>query len=127
MLDLALVKAGDGNAEVRDAANKVSGAVDRVDYPLVFAVGIATLAGFLAEKAVVRVGLLQVVDDFLLGFAVDFRDEIVLALGLDFNAIQLLRGAGDQITGLARGAQGDIQHGLHRTKTLNVQAIRRAV
>ncbi|MCY1177914.1 hypothetical protein D9M73_182400 [compost metagenome] len=101
---------------MRDATQEVGGAVQRVDDPqviLAFFAAACVQAGFFAVDGVVRVGLAQGIDDFLLCGAIDFGDVILGVFFVDLDGIQALDGAEDQFTGAAGGAQRDIQHGLH--------------
>jgi len=60
-----------------------------------------------------RIGLLQRLDDGLLGGAIDFAHVVVGILLVDRDDVQAFDGADDQFAGTARSAQRDIQHGLH--------------
>jgi hypothetical protein len=112
----ATVFAGDADGEVRNAAQEVGGAVQRIDDPQVvfaFDAGAGVQAGFFTLDRVIRVGLAQCVDDFLFGGAIDLGYVILGVFFVDLDGIQALDGAEDQFTGAAGGAQRDIQHGLH--------------
>ena len=62
---------------------------------------------------VVRVGLAQRVDDFLLGGTINLGNVVLSLFLVHLDAIQAFDGAENQFTGAASGAQGDIQHRLH--------------
>ncbi len=66
----------DRDREVRYAVKIVGGAVERIDDPGVFGAG-ERLAVFLAEDAVIRIRLVQYVDDRVFGVAIDIGNEIV--------------------------------------------------
>src|SRR5690554_8221015 len=116
MLDATLDAAGDAHGKVRYAAQEVGGAIQRVDDPDdIRAFTLAGLeAGLFGVKAVIRVGLAQMIDDGLFCSPVDFADVVVRFLLVDGQDVQPLHGAIDQFSGTAGGAQGDVQHGLHR-------------
>ena len=56
---------------------KIGGAIERIDDPLVFGAGIGQ-AGFFGENAMLRIRLTQHVDDRTFGSVIDFRHKIVL-------------------------------------------------
>jgi len=112
----ATVFAGNADCKVRDAAQEVGGAVQWIDDPQVlfaFDTGASVHAGFFTHDRVIRVGLAQRIDDFLLGGAIHLGYVILGVFFVDLDGIQALDGAEDQFTGAAGGAQRDIQHGLH--------------
>jgi hypothetical protein len=111
VLEPAAVHHRDGDAEHREAVQEVGRAVQRVDDPDVL--GIAAGAAFLGEEGVVRVAALHGADDVLLGHAVDFADEVVAALGVDLDGVELVDVADDEVAGAARGADADVQNGMH--------------
>ena len=115
MLDTALDAAGNADRIVRNAADEIGRAIQRVDDPDdVRTVALAGLkAGLFGMDAVVRVGLAQVADDGLFGSPVNFGNVIVGLFLVDGQNVKPLYGAIDQFSGAACGAQGDVQHGLH--------------
>ena len=90
---------------------KIRGAIERIDDPHVFVVTAA--AGFLAQHGVLRIAAANGGDDVRFGFAVDIGDEVVAALGVDFDRIETRQAAHDQITGAPGGAHADIEQWLH--------------
>ena len=98
---------------MRNAANKVRGAVQRVYHPAVLGIATAREAAFLGKDSVIGKGLVQMVDNVLLGLDIDFGNKIVDALGLHLETIQIVGCAHDKLTGLAGGAQCDIDHRFH--------------
>ncbi|MNQ85683.1 hypothetical protein D3C85_1008550 [compost metagenome] len=128
VLQAALVLAGDAHGVVRNAADEVGGAIQRIDDPQV--VGAFALAfqqaTFFAEDAVVRVGLAQGLDNGELGSAVDLGDVVLGVLLIDGDNVQAFDRAENQFTGAASGAQGDIQHRLHGEFTWVVKEESRA-
>ncbi|MNK96627.1 hypothetical protein D3C87_1169170 [compost metagenome] len=116
VLKTTAVFAGDADSEVRNAAQEVGGAVQRIDDPQVlfaFDAGAGVHAGLFTQDRVIRVRLAQGVDDFLFGGAIHLGYVILGVFFVDLDGIQALDGAEDQFTGAAGGAQRDIQHGLH--------------
>ena len=63
VLQLAFNSAGDRDSYMGNAANKIGSAIQRVDNPLHIGIGIAAGTTFLTDKAVIRVGFLDVVDN----------------------------------------------------------------
>jgi hypothetical protein len=69
---------------------------------------------FLAENGVLGVAAANGGDDVGFGLAVDVGDEVVAALGVDFDGIEARQAAHDQITGAPGGAHADIEQWLHK-------------
>ncbi|RMQ69081.1 hypothetical protein ALP98_05473 [Pseudomonas viridiflava] len=115
VLKATAIFAGDADSKVRDAANEVGSAVQRVDDPQVVGAFAAAFvqAAFFAKDAVSRVGLAQSGNDALFGGAVDLCDVVLGFFFVNLDGIQALDGAENQFAGAAGGAQRDIQHGLH--------------
>ena len=65
---------------MRDAVQEIGGAVERIDDPAVALVGAGARAAFLAEKAVIRPRLGELLAHDLLGAAVGRGDEIARTL-----------------------------------------------
>src|SRR5690606_25526741 len=95
MLDATLDAAGDAHGKVRYAAQEVGGAIQRVDDPDdIRAFTLTGLeAGLFGVKAVIRVGLAQMIDDGLFCSPVDFADVVVRFLLVDGQDVQPLHGA----------------------------------
>src|SRR5262249_46523635 len=74
--DLALAFEADRNREMRNAVQKIQGAVERIDNPGVGLVGTLMPAGFLAEETIAGPRLRQLVAQDLLGTVVGGRNEI---------------------------------------------------
>src|SRR5690606_16020638 len=68
--------------------------------------------------AVIGIGPAELLDDGLFRSPVHFADVIVSFFLADGQDIQPFHGAIDQFSGAARGAQGDVQHGLHTGASL---------
>ena len=103
--------AGDGDRELREAVQEVRGSVERVDHPGVLVARV--LAALLGEEAVRRIGLADGRDQDLLGLAVDLGDEVVAALLADRDAADAVEAAHDDFTGVARGADRNVEQGMH--------------
>src|SRR5690606_17942462 len=121
MLDAALDAAGNADGEMRYAAQEVGGAVQWVDDPDdVSALAVAGLeARFFGMDAVIRISLAELLDDDLFRSPIHFADVVVSFFLADGQDIQPFHGAINQFSGAARGAQGDVQHGLHTGASLN--------
>ena len=65
MLEPAVSNAGHADAVVRNASHEVTGAIERIDNPDKLGVLCACATTFFADKGVVRIGLLQVGNEFL--------------------------------------------------------------
>ena len=61
----------------------------------------------------IGIGGRQLPNNFTLGGAIDFSDKIITTFEFNLNAVELFGGAGNSVAGLARSAQGNIEHGLH--------------
>ena len=85
---LAMHGTGDHHAPGRNAAHEIGGAVDGIDHP-----DIACRAGnrgvFLADDAVLRIVGGNGSADEQLDLAVGFRDQILMALALDGQAVEI--------------------------------------
>jgi hypothetical protein len=58
---------------------------------------------------VLRIAAPHCLDDVPLRRHVDLGDEVVLALGVHFEAMQPVQAANDDLPGAARGLNGDVQ------------------
>src|ERR1022692_100480 len=106
----------DRDRELRNAVQKIGGAVERVDDPAVRLVGALARTSFLAEKAVTGPRLGELLVQRLLGAAIGGRDEIRRALERDLQLLQFAEIALERARGLARGGdhhveQGGVVHG----------------
>src|SRR5690606_6853672 len=119
VLEAATVFARNAHGIVRHATDEVGGAIQRVDDPEVIGAvsGALREAAFLAENAVVGVGLAQRGHDQLFRGVVDLGDIILRVFLIYRDHVQALGGTKNQFAGAAGGAQRDIQHGLHRSNT----------
>src|SRR5690606_9254250 len=113
VLELAALDAGHGNRAVGNPGNEVAGAVDGVDDPDRVRVLAFDASGFLAQEAVLGIGLAQALDEDFLHLPVDVGDEVVLTLFEDAYAVRTGVGLDDQGGSLARGTQGDVDDGMH--------------
>ena len=103
----------DRDAVLREAVDEVGGAVERIDDPDVLGLAFAA-SGFLGEEAMVRIGVPDDADDRLLGRLVHLRHAVVGAFRRYLQpAAAIERGAVDDRAGLARGANGKVEHGMH--------------
>jgi hypothetical protein len=75
----ALLLQSDGHGVLRKAMKKIGRAVQRIDDPYIFRVDIR-LAAFFAQKAMVRICVLQRFDDGAFSRMIDFTDKIVECL-----------------------------------------------
>ena len=128
MLRLAVVEQGDRDAEVREAAQEIAGAVERVDHEGV--ARLADLAAFLAEEGVVGEGALEFLYDLGLGEAVDFAGVILPRLFDHVEAVEAADMAQDDVSGLAGGldhdGDGRLLHALTRSLVKERAALRSA-
>ena len=93
---------------MRIAVQEIRGAVERIDDPHEFVV-VAALAAFLSKKCMLRIAAPYSLDDVPLRRRVDLADEVVLALGAHLEAVQPVQAANDDLSGAARGLNGDVQ------------------
>ncbi len=61
---------------MRNAIEKISGAVERVDNPLVLTACLC--AAFFSQKTVVRVSLFNGINNFFFGLKVNFADKVII-------------------------------------------------
>jgi hypothetical protein len=111
MLEPAPLLASDRHREHRKAVQEVGRAIERVDDP--HRIPGAACATFLREEGVSGVGPMDHRDDLALGCAVDLAHEIVPALGGDLDPFDAGEAADDQFARAPRGADGDIEKGVH--------------
>ena len=109
--DRALALERDRDREVRDAVQEVGGAVERIDDPGMGLVGALAAAAFLAEEAVARARLGQLLAQGLLGAPVGGGDEIGRALERHLQVLDLAEVALERAPGLARGLDHDVEEG----------------
>ena len=96
--------------KLRDAVEKVRGAVQRVDDP--HRVALAVGAALLGEEGVVGVDALDFPYNFRLAGAVDLAHVIVPGLAVHGYGVDPVQFASHQFTGAASGADGDVHGGL---------------
>src|SRR5438552_8587341 len=101
----------DRDRELRDAVQKVGGAVERVDDPGVALVGALAGAAFLAHKAVTRPRLGQIRVEHLFRALVGKRDEIGGTLQRHLQILDLAEVALEAAAGAARGLDHDVDDG----------------
>src|ERR1700687_3838546 len=107
--DRALALKRDRDGELRNAVQKIGGAVERIDDPGVALVGALALAAFLADKAVTGPRLGKFGQQRLLGAAVGGGDEITRTFERDLQLLQFAEIAFERARGLARGGDHDVQ------------------
>src|SRR5690606_7903915 len=119
VLQSAAVFAGNADCIVRNAAQEVGGAIQRIDDPQVVGAILGALRqpAFFSKNAVVWIGLAQCGDAELFRVAVDFGNVVAGVFFADRDHVQALGGTNNHFAGAAGGAQRDIQHGLHRSNT----------
>ena len=113
LLDLAFVGQRDGNGVLRVAVQKIGGAVQRIDDPLVFGGVAGAGAGFFGQDGMFRVGFENGLDDGGFRGVVDFGNKIVGFFLFDADDIQIQRSALDQTGGTAGCLDRDVKHGVH--------------
>ena len=113
--DDAAMRERDRDAVLRETVDKVGGAIDRVDDPLIFilVVRVGGSSRFLSQERVVRVGFGQHLDDGLFGRLVDVGDEIVMLFFRDDDAVEVKRGAIDDGGAAAGGFDRRVEHWVH--------------
>ena len=118
----ALERNRDG--ELGNTVEKIRGAIERIDDPVMRLVGAFALAAFLTEKAVTGPRLHQFRVQCFLGAAVGGRHEIAGTLQRNLQFLQLAKVAFKRARGLARGGDHDVKQsgGLHDACGLPVMA-----
>ena len=102
----------DRHRKGREAVQEIRSAVQGIDDPDVLV--IAAAAGLLGENRVIRVTAVNRGNDVRLGLAVDVGDEVVAALGVDFDGIEARQAAHNDIAGAAGRAYSNIEERLHK-------------
>ncbi len=102
----------DRHGEVRDAVQIVRGAVEWIDDPRVFGT-CERLAALFADDAVIRIGLVQDVDDGVFAIAVDVGDEIVARFLFDVQRVDAVHRAHHDLARPASGAKRHVDHCMH--------------
>ncbi len=114
----------DRHRKLWKAVQKIGGAVEWVDDPLVLVT--VMRAGFLSQYAVLRVGLAQGMDNDVFSLAVDLGDEVVTVLAGDRQGVQTVDVTDNQIARGTSGTRGNIEHGMHgRTRIVALNRSRR--
>ncbi len=101
----------DRNRELRNAVQKIRGAVERIDDPGVALVVAFADAAFLADKAVARPRLGEVAMQHLLGAMIGHGDEIGRSLQRHLKIFDLAEVALETAAGAARGFDHDVDEG----------------
>ena len=111
MLHLAAHAGRDGDAELRELVQEVSGAIERVDDPgdVIESLTSIDLRAFLAQKAVRGVALADGIDDQRFGFAVNLGDEIIALFLLNFEFVDAIKVAHDVVASEASGGNAGIE------------------
>ena len=89
--------------------NKVGGAIQGIENPYVFGIGIANLSGFFAEYGVVGVALMNQLNNCIFGSLVHLRDKFVLPFHLYFQSVELTGLARDDVAGFASRFDGRVE------------------
>ncbi len=108
--DGAVALEPDRHREMRNAVQEIGGAVERIDDPAVALVGARERAAFLAEKAVIRPRLGELLAQRLLGAAVGRGDEIARALERHLQMLDLAEIALEPAPGAMRRLDHDIEN-----------------
>ena len=98
---------------MRNAANKVGGAIKRVDDPSILRILTPDKATLFPQNSVIGVRLLQLVNNFLLGVEINLRYEVVNPFGFYFKAMELIRRSHDVFTGFTSSAKRNFNHRFH--------------
>ena len=114
VLQATLINAAYGYGVVGDTPDEVGGAIQWINHPQVVSVFWAGPAGLFAEKSVVRVGALELANDFLFRKLIDIRYEIIGAFLAHANALEIIRCSHDKLARFACGAKCDTSHQIGR-------------
>ncbi len=96
---------------MRDAVKEIGGAVERIDDPAVGAVRPLDLLALLAEEAVGRAGLHELLTDDPLGLAVRLRNVVGRAFQGNLQVLYFAEIACQRLAGLEDGLDHDIEKG----------------
>ena len=102
----------DGCAVVRYPVKEICRAIQWVDDPSKFSIGVVKSCLF-SEDAVVWIGFLDRLDDDGFCVSIDVRDQIVATLLFDQQFIHTIDGSGNDLPGAAGSPQSDVDHWLH--------------
>lgn len=100
-------------AEMREAVQKVGGAIEWVDYPAVVTVGITLRAGFLSQYGMIRKRFQQDGDNVSFGLAVDIADKVIALFSIDMQGVDPIHVARDYLAGSPRSTDANVEHGVH--------------
>ena len=116
VLKTTTVLNSNGHGKMRNAIDKVGGAIERINDPeVIFAFTLTfTVAALFTVKTVVGVGFAQRSNDGFLSSLVHFGDKVIAALDLNIDVVKIVVGSGYDITSLARRTQRHINHRLHK-------------
>lgn len=117
MLDPPADTAGNRDRKLRKPVQKVGGAIEWINDPLKRAV--ADGAAFLTEEGVIRIGPTNDLDDLGFGRSIDFGHKVITTLTCDFQGVEAIEAANDNVCGASCGAHGDIEKCLHAVKERN--------
>ena len=109
--DGVLALQADRDRKLRDAVQEVGGAVERIDDPGVALVGAFAAAAFLADEAVARPRLGEVLVQHFLGALVGLGDEVRRPLQRHLQMLDLAEVALEAAAGAARGFHHDVDKG----------------
>ena len=112
---------GDRNREVRQAFDKIGGAIQRIDNPLNVLIVARQFATLFSNDGVLRVGFANHFDNQSFCITVNIGNKVVAAFLARFDRVRGFIILGNQVAGLARSAHGDVEHRMHRYLSLDVK------
>ena len=115
VLDFTFKNAGNRDTKMRQVVGKVCCAVNGVDNPLVFSIGVFGFKDiFLAHKVVVWINGLQFFDNNPFDFFVSVSDIVVRSLLGNLDKVGTIECSDNMFTGSSGGSKCHAGHGFHK-------------
>ena len=128
MFSQAMLLNGNGDGVLREAMNKVRGAIEWVDdpEPLLFATLASLKARLFCLNRVRWIGFAYELNNGAFSGFIDLSYVVIQAFGFDIDEVETIGGLSDDVGGQVSGAQRHGQHGLHGTDS-DKERLRRIV
>ena len=105
---------GDGDSNMGNAFNKVGGAIQWVNDPLILRIFFALNTKLFADDTVIGISLEQGLDDSLFGLSVYVGHQVVFGLFCGLNIQGITKILGNNLTSITSRTNGNVEHWMHR-------------